>query len=322
MTPEDKIIAAIERKIKTGDVVLHRPSGERWLVAYAENGYVCACGWPETLAKESDCELVDSASEENRIRLLHEIANKQGNDTRRSYARRVLGLSAALVLCLIQVAAAPLVSDGDEIASVGTTQVITPHPSWAAPLEGTQWISIAQTGWPLATFIGNGTVVSFSEVFSLASMPSSAMVTFAADDSAALWLNGSLVLAEASTAGNGYTVCSDFAPTCTLHTSVDVLPWLVAGENTLRFDVAQRGGWSYGLNYSVGLLWLDEPPLPTPEPGPRAPLGIGLGCLVGYVYFTRKAQRKVQRYRAALKDISLNSECLVSQAIARKAMEE
>lgn len=163
---------------------------------------------------------------------------------------------------------APLVSDGDEIASVGTAQVITLHPSWAQPLEGTQWISIAQTGWPLATFIPNGTVVRFSEVFSLASMPSAAMVTFAADDSAALWLNGSLVLAEASTAGNAYTVCSDFAPTCTAHTSVDVLPWLVAGENVLRFDVAQRGGWSYGLNYAVELTWLDEPPLSSvPEPG-------------------------------------------------------
>lgn len=93
------------------------------------------------------------------------------------------------------------------------------------------------------------------------------MVTFAADDSASLWVNGDLVVAEADQAGNGYTVCSDVAPTCTSHTTVDVLPWLISGKNKLRFDVAQRGGWSFGLNYAVALTWLDEPPLPTPEPG-------------------------------------------------------
>jgi len=163
--------------------------------------------------------------------------------------------------------AAPLVSDGDEIASVGTVQVVTPHPSWAQPLEGTSWISIAQTGWPLSTWLPNGTVVSFFEMFSLDSLPSSAMVTFAADDSASLWVNGELVVAEAPTAGNAYTVCSDTGVTCTAHTTVDVLPWLIGGGNEMRFDVAQRGGWSYGLNYSVALQWLDEPPLPTPEPG-------------------------------------------------------
>lgn len=60
----------------------------------------------------------------------------------------------------------------------------------------------------------------------------------------------------------------------------------------------------------------------TPEPGPRAPLGIGLGCIVGYVYFTRKAQRKAQRYRAALNEIYWNSGDDVAKQIARKALEE
>lgn len=180
--------------------------------------------------------------------------------------------------------AAPLISDGDETTSIGTVRIITPHPSWAAPIGGTSWISIAQTGWLLATFIPNGTVVSFSEVFALASMPSSAMVTWAADDSASLWLNGSLVTAEAPQAGNAYTVCSDAAPTCRYHTSIDVLPWLLAGFNEIRFDVAQRGGWSFGLNYAVGLTWMDDPPLPTPEPGTAELLAVGiLGGMLGAV---------------------------------------
>lgn len=179
--------------------------------------------------------------------------------------------------------ASPLVSDGDEIANIGTVQVITPHPSWAPALEGSQWISIAQTGWPIATWLPNGTVVSFSEVFRLDSMPSFATVSFAADDSAALWLNGALVTAEAPQAGNGYTVCSDIAPTCTGHTTVDVLPWLTVGENVLRFDVAQRGSWSFGLNYAVGLQWLDEPPLPTTEPGTA---WLALAVMIAMVTYT------------------------------------
>ena len=188
-----------------------------------------------------------------------------------------------------------------------TAVAIAPHPSWAPAIGGTEWISIAQTGWPLLTWLPNGTVVNFSEVFSLASMPSSAMVTFAADDSAALWLNGNMVLAEASTAGNIYSTCSDFAPTCTGHTSVDVLPWLAVGENVLRFDVAQRGGWSYGLNYSVGLMWLDDPPLPTPEPGTLAFVLLFLvafagGFKCGFITKVHIDEREKEKARKALEE--------------------
>lgn len=176
-----------------------------------------------------------------------------------------------LLLITTQLAAVTLTSTPATTCYVNgapcSTVAISPHPSWAAPIGGSQWISIAQTGWPLSTWLPNGTVVSFYEIFNLDSMPSSAMVTFAADDSASLYVNGDMVVPEAPTAGNAYTVCSDVAPTCTAHTTVDVLPWLIGGKNKLRFDVAQRGGWSFGLNYSVALQWLDEPPLPTPEPG-------------------------------------------------------
>lgn len=244
-----------------------------------------------------------------------------------------------LILFATQLVAATLTSTTATNCHINgapcATVAITPHPSWAAPLEGTQWISIAQTGWPLATWLPNGTVVSFSEVFSLASMPSSAMVTFAADDSAGLWLNGALVVPEAPTAGNGYTVCSDFAPTCTAHTSVDVLPWLVAGENVLRFDVAQRGGWSYGLNYAVELTWLDEPPLSSvPEPGTVLNVLIALlALLVLTSYIDRRKLKALDdrmdaieiatiRYRDALETIAKLTTDGVAESIARKALEE
>lgn len=134
---EEKIVEAINRNteavIKTGDTVLHRPSGEMWLVAYSENGYVCACGWPETLARESDCQLIESASEDMRIRLLHEIAGKGGDDSRRSYARRALGMAVALVLIFMPAIyshAMPLLPPLDQpIIELGAPPLPPPNPN-------------------------------------------------------------------------------------------------------------------------------------------------------------------------------------------------
>lgn len=158
MTPEDtsKIIAAIDRNteaIKTGDTVFHRPSGETWLVAYAQNGHVCACGWPETLAYESDCELIKSATEEKRLNLLHELAEKQGYDSRRSYARRILGLTAALLLAIVPVAnAAPLMPPlyQPAIVEIGTPPLPPPNPH--VQYWHTQWVPMDGGVYPLEVY--------------------------------------------------------------------------------------------------------------------------------------------------------------------------
>ena len=74
--------------IDTGDLVLHVPSGETWLVAFCEGGKLCACGWPETIADEADCKLVRKASEEQRMSVLSAMSHSQG--IRGDYARRVM----------------------------------------------------------------------------------------------------------------------------------------------------------------------------------------------------------------------------------------
>ena len=85
--------------MKTGDTVLHKPTGEHWTIAWAERGRVCPVGWPETLAEDSDCELLQEGTEAERMKLLHDMANipapsrGRGYDSRRTYARRVLGLA-------------------------------------------------------------------------------------------------------------------------------------------------------------------------------------------------------------------------------------
>ena len=52
--------------MRCGDVVRHIPTGEEWLVAYADHdsGYMAAAGWPQERARISDCEIVERCSDD------------------------------------------------------------------------------------------------------------------------------------------------------------------------------------------------------------------------------------------------------------------
>lgn len=79
--------------IDTGDVVRHVPTGEKWVVAFVKDGDLSWCGWPEGWAKLSDCILIKKATAEERLKLLKEMANMQGDqDHRARYARAELDL--------------------------------------------------------------------------------------------------------------------------------------------------------------------------------------------------------------------------------------
>lgn len=81
-----------QQTIDTGDVVFHRPSGERWVVACVIGARLSWCGWPEGSGDLSDCSLLEKASPEKRLALLRQIADMPtGNDHRARYARLVLG---------------------------------------------------------------------------------------------------------------------------------------------------------------------------------------------------------------------------------------
>lgn len=73
--------------MRTADIVFHRPTGETWLVAYVHGEELCPCGWPESFARVSDCDLVRSATEAKRLKLLYEMAKMTGNDSRGQHAR-------------------------------------------------------------------------------------------------------------------------------------------------------------------------------------------------------------------------------------------
>jgi hypothetical protein len=66
--------------IDAGDTVKHLPSGEEWIVAALslDGAHLYACGWPETMAGLSDCELIAKASTDQRIVILTEAAKSGG----------------------------------------------------------------------------------------------------------------------------------------------------------------------------------------------------------------------------------------------------
>ena len=78
--------------MNTAGTVLHRPTGETWTVAYVHGDELCPCGWPETIAKISDCDLLREATQEERDDLLHELAQMTGSDSRGRHARFELAL--------------------------------------------------------------------------------------------------------------------------------------------------------------------------------------------------------------------------------------
>lgn len=75
---------------RPGDVVLHKPSGEHWVVAAVstdqepQHRRLLCCGWPESQALFSECELVEAASDEKARKTT--LAALAGSDARAAWA--------------------------------------------------------------------------------------------------------------------------------------------------------------------------------------------------------------------------------------------
>ncbi|MBL8176558.1 MAG: PEP-CTERM sorting domain-containing protein [Bryobacterales bacterium] len=198
--------------------------------------------------------------------------------------------TAALALCVGMLAQADTITfasqgtaaDANEWNALGDTLVITPHGNWATALAGSEWVSYGPTGKPFVgafTLTPHNYVLSFFERLLLPEAPLSAAITIRADDSAALYINDVLVQPEAPQAGNVYFICSDFAIGCREQTqlTLDIGSYLNQGVNTLRFDVAQRAGWSFGLNYSGSVEYVvSDDEAATPEPATFGLIGVAL----------------------------------------------
>ena len=77
--------------------MLHHPTKEKWIVAYAdyERGELAWLGWPPGHARISDCELLESCTDEESHKELVAISKMRGSeqdgwDHRKSYAIQAL----------------------------------------------------------------------------------------------------------------------------------------------------------------------------------------------------------------------------------------
>ncbi len=164
-------------------------------------------------------------------------------------------------------------------------------PQWAAPTSGGHWVSFAQTGpggIPVASdpltggnsgqiMDGYGPTATFYLHFTLDN-PSvlGSILTINADDTAAVFLDGTEILAIADTLG--YTdYCTNTGIGCTSGSGINLTNQLVglnAGDHTLTFQVYQLWGNAFGLLYE-GQIVTEA----APEPGTLAFGGIAIVML-------------------------------------------
>lgn len=89
MSPAERETPAGEAQIpplRTGDSVAHGPTGETWVVAWADpaTGYMAWLGWPEGEARIEDCTLTKAASDVDHQRWLRDLVASGGSRAARA----------------------------------------------------------------------------------------------------------------------------------------------------------------------------------------------------------------------------------------------
>lgn len=77
---------AVKAPFRTGDSVHHGPTGETWVVAYADpsTGFMSWLGYPEGRAAIADCTLTKRATDEDHQRWLRDLVASGGFRARRA----------------------------------------------------------------------------------------------------------------------------------------------------------------------------------------------------------------------------------------------
>jgi hypothetical protein len=140
---------------------------------------------------------------------------------------------------------------------------ISPGSTWHAPIgSSSSWVSFnAGTGPTSNVVVPNGDYF-YNTTFDVSAADVGDVVTLTvlADDTLSVFLNNGLVLQSAGPKGpgNSYARCSDVGPNCLTPFTFSFLG-LVAGENTLTFDVKQVNLVNEGLDFSGSLSAVPEP---------------------------------------------------------------
>uniref|UniRef100_Q01XI8 Ice-binding protein C-terminal domain-containing protein n=1 Tax=Solibacter usitatus (strain Ellin6076) TaxID=234267 RepID=Q01XI8_SOLUE len=155
---------------------------------------------------------------------------------------------------------------------------------WSNPFTGSSWITFlsSQTGTPTPTGqtacggapICNNDFVTFYQDFTASGPDLAGTLKVMADDTAAVWINGVLAFAANGPydpINNTYLTCSNIPVGCLNPTTVGTANFTANnGANRIVFQVYQRDGSGYGLDYQISTV---------PEPGFYGALALGLSAL-------------------------------------------
>lgn len=167
---------------------------------------------------------------------------------------------------------APATTPNNTPVTYGGAQTfnISPDSAWA-PAAGTNssWVSFDPNSGPTGGNVDpNGTYTYTTTFSAVGGGPYGGFLTVLADDTTDVWLNGTQLIPEGIIGSNAH--CADGVPNCITPFTIDLSGLtLLAGTNTLVFNVHQTGLVFQGLDFSGELTTV-------PEPGTLLLLGTGL----------------------------------------------
>jgi hypothetical protein len=160
---------------RAADVVKHGPTGEEWVLACdQEREDVRPAGWPETLARASDCTLVEAASDVARLDMLGRVAAMRPDggryDGRKGAALRQL---ADEITCPACGAEAWVNIDCETCLAMDRTQGPPMPNEWPKPCINAFVAMASSDPVKLATWIESGALDEVDLTFALEALGAS-----------------------------------------------------------------------------------------------------------------------------------------------------